>query len=606
MKPKALLVYPTHENCREVWGPYVERGIHALCYPSRTTTGTEHLSPNCWNSQADEAENMGFPVTKAVCPTCPEKRRCALQGYLGQLQAVKEADIAICTHKRAEYSGFEDLTAGRHYISIHENPIDILRPKTAASEADLVQVQIVLHRLLNEPSSLDWFGDAVRMDDEGNLYRDEEVAVRKDRLFDFCSFLADLVDDLLARLHVAETTTEWVPTTTRKRPSGIERTLFRGTRAAKVTLNGQPWRFVLSAAAGELVSGAVLVSQRHETGDQDVPTLLKTAIGFRDNRPSRSASTWFNDATLSADTLEAVLRCEVQNKTPGGRLELQKKAVQILRDITRSTSPRIFANIVRGVLADRPQFSRIGLICHRPHVAALQTLEPEFARRIAKVAYFGSGEDRSSNAWHQMCDLIVVAGTPRVPPSTIATYLVQIGDVGAACREPKWGTVKWDGRTESGEPVTVSARGYHDEAWRRAHRDHVRASIVQAIGRGRGILETGCEVVVLSTEECGLVISDSGLQALNGSSARVLAALQELCAEIPNKYFLENAAHKSTSVAAKAGLSVRQTQDILGDLERRGLVLRRGERGGWLPTDGMCLTETEAPSSDSDEVPPCP
>ena len=283
---------------------------------------------------------------------------------------------------------------------------------------------------------------------------------------------------------------------------------------------GPAWRFILTAAGGELCSAAIIVEHKfHKGGGQGVTYAEKSAIGVRNNVPPTAVVTWFNDATITADRLEMILNRGVQDETPQGHLPLQKKAVQILRDVTRRTSQRIVANVIRGVMADRPHFHRIGIICHHPHIPALKTLGEEFANRIAKSTYFGSGEDRSSNEWHSLCDLLIVVGTPRVPPGAVVEYLVQVGEVGAACRQSQWSVVYWRGETESGEPVRIKASGYQDETWRRAHRDLVRAQIVQAVGRGRGILETGCEVLVLSNEECGLVISDGGMETLNGGSA---------------------------------------------------------------------------------------
>ena len=295
-----------------------------------------------------------------------------------------------------------------------------------------------------------------------------------------------------------------------------------------VSFAGPVWRLLLPAAAGELHSAAIIVDRQFCKGGNGITELTKSVIGVRHNTPPTNAVIWFNDATITTDRLAMILNHDVQDCTPEGHLARQKKAVQVLRDVTRRTTNRIFANILRGVLADRPQFSRIGVIGHRPHIPVLKSLEPEFATRIAKSTYFGSGEERSSNEWHLQCDLIIVAGTPRIPPSAIAEYLVQVGEVGAACRQPEWGAVYWHGSTESGEPVKVTSAGYQDEAWRRADRDLVRAQLVQAVGRGRGILETGCEVLVLSNEECGLLISDAGMETLNGASAKVREVIRRL------------------------------------------------------------------------------
>ena len=102
---EGLLVYPTHENGREVQARYLDRGIDAACYPSRTTESDKPTPQNCWNDSADAAESMGLPVVKTICTTCRDSDRCHARGYLGQLAAVKDAAIAICTHKRVSMVG---------------------------------------------------------------------------------------------------------------------------------------------------------------------------------------------------------------------------------------------------------------------------------------------------------------------------------------------------------------------------------------------------------------------------------------------------------------------------------------------------------------------
>ncbi|MSR59743.1 MAG: hypothetical protein EXS05_19225 [Planctomycetaceae bacterium] len=578
----ALLVYPTHKNCREVEEDYLAAGISAATYPGRTTEESDEMPQNCWNEDADRAEGMGLPVVKTVCPSCKSRQKCLACGYLGELIAAQDATVALCTHKRAEYTSLLDMTNGRQYVSIHENPIDLLRPAVPITEQDLFIVQRIVSRIVTDPESLDWFGNDIRIDDEGNRYHDEEQTIRRDREYQFCLHLIELIDALVSALEQAEITTEWQSKAAMKCATGIERTLFKATRAAQATFQGQAWRFVLAAASGELHSAAILVETRFvKGGGQGNGIVLKSVNGFKHNPPSTGAVTWFNDATLARERLEMILGRPVQDMTPGGRIERRQKAVQILRDITRAGKPRIFANYLRGVLADRPQSQRVGVICHRPHVTAAKSLGAEFDQRIVKVTYFGSGEDRSSNDWYEQCDLIVVAGTPRIRPGAIASYLIQVGEVGAACRVPDWVTVYWEGQNESGEPIKVSSRGYDDEAWRAAHRDLVRAQMVQAIGRGRGILETGCAVVVLSAEECGLPISDAGMESLNGGSTKVLEAMRRLTMENPKEHYLGKSIVSTREVANATGLSLVRTRELLRGLERRGLARKAGERLGW-------------------------
>jgi hypothetical protein len=602
---KALLIYPTHENCREVEEFYVNAGIDAATYPGRTTIDTETISQNCWNLNADRAEAIGLPVVKTICPNCPSRTKCLACGYLEKLIRVEESTVALATQKRAEYSGLANLSSGREYVSVHENPIDMLRPAVSISEQDLLLVARITGRMVNEPSFLDWFGNDLRIDDEGNRYRDQEQAIRRDRQYRFCLHLIEMIDDLVQGLRQAEHTTEWQPSKTMKCPTGMERTLYFATQISKALFEGQAWRFILAAAAGELESAAIIVSKRFiKTSGRGNAFPVKSICGFKSNLPAIGATTWFNDATLSPDRLKSILHLPVHDMTPGGQIEYQRKCVQILRDITRRTSSRIFANIIRGVLVDRPDFQRIGVICLRPHIDALRDLGADFQDRIVKSTYFGSGDDRSSNDWYKRCDLIVIAGTPRIPPSSIAEYLVQVGETIAACQQPEWKTIYWEGKTESGEFVRVKARGYQDETWRRAHRDLVRAQLVQAIGRGRGILQSGCEVLVLSTEECGLVISDAELEPLSGASANVLDAIHELTITFANKFSLGKVIVRTDDIARYIGLSVPRVRQILRALERRGLVQKVGERKGWRLVDHprsstISVSVTDACATDS-------
>lgn len=579
-----LLIYPTHSNCVEAEAAFTAHRVSAASYPARTTVDDHTVRPNCWNAEADAAEQLGFSVMQTVCPACSHRVTCEQSGYLQQIKSVRQASVVLSTHQRAAHTGLRELSAGRKYVSIHENPIDLLRPGVAVTFADLLQVQMVLNRMLKDPTFLDWFGDHGKVDDDGHRYPDQELAVRKERQLEFVRSLANMVDRLVLELQSAQCTTEWHHDQPCRRPEGIEQTLFFATRVAGMTTKGQPWRFILAAATGELHTAAIIASKQfHKGGGQNRPFMDKVVVGFRNNTPHPDAVTWFNDATITPARLQSILGIPVNDRTPPGQLRLQRKAVQVPRDITRRTSAGIVQNTLRGVLCDRHAFERVGIICHRSHVADVNSLEPEYRRRIVRVSYFGSGDERSSNDWYRQCDLIIVAGTPRVSPKAIATYLVQVGEIQAACNEPTWGPIQWSGLTESAEPVSVKSRGYYDERWRLAHRDLVRAAIVQAVGRGRGILETGCEVLVLSTEECGLRISDTGTTSVNRSAVRILEALNHLTLQNPNRASIGKWSVSTADIASATSLSKGEVRKQLVRLEQLGQVTKVGERGGWRP-----------------------
>ena len=70
-----------------------------------------------------------------------------------------------------------------------------------------------------------------------------------------------------------------------------------------------------------------------------------------------------------------------------------------------------------------PQYQRVGLITHSTLTACVKRLEQSFGERIVQTAYFGSGNERASNDWYKLCDLVIVAGTPRVDTSAIRARL---------------------------------------------------------------------------------------------------------------------------------------------------------------------------------------
>lgn len=230
-----------------------------------------------------------------------------------------------------------------------------------------------------------------------------------------------------------------------------------------------------------------------------------------------------------------------------------------------------------------PQYQRVGLITHSTLTACAKRLGPPFGKRIVQTAYFGSGSERASNEWYKLCDLLIVAGTPRVDASAIRARLCQLGDFDAAGLDGEWGELQWRGLTASGQTRVVRGRGYRNPAWQRAHRSLVPSAIVQAVGRGRGVLDDGCDVIVVSSEACGLPLAD--WPSIPELTAKHLEAAR-LVGELSATDACKNAGHQPVTTARMSkslGVEPRQTQNILNDLERLGLVRRVGERGGWLP-----------------------
>ena len=299
----------------------------------------------------------------------------------------------------------------------------------------------------------------------------------------------------------------------------------------------------------------------------------------------------------------------VTDKTPVGRVPLCKRATQVARDITRQTSVNAVCGIIRGILADRSQYRSVGVIGHSTHTEGLKRLGALFDPRIARTAYFGSGEERSSNRWYRECDLIVIAGTPRISPKVVRTHLCRLGEFDAAGDDPGRGEMHWRGRTESGDTRVVRGRGYEHPAWKRAHGDLVRATLVQAIGRGRGLLEDGCDVLVLSNEPCGLRLdTQETVEQITETDVAILDSVYEtipsntnLTPETPKRDTIGKTGVSTADLGACLSISRSVVRDRASHLESRGMLFRLGERSGWLPVFKWRSTaaDDESPTGDA-------
>ena len=95
---------------------------------------------------------------------------------------------------------------------------------------------------------------------------------------------------------------------------------------------------------------------------------------------------------------------------------------------------------------------------------------------------------------------------------------------GAGCfsrvnaKPPCWPTVignhaVWTGFTPTGERREIMTKQYASDKWRQACEMIVLAELQQCIGRGRGVLEAGIPVVVLSNEPLGLPLATTDVTA---------------------------------------------------------------------------------------------
>ena len=570
-----LIVLPTHKQCQELEKELCNAGFDAVAYRGRFSKGEEQ---NCWNDDADDAEKMGLSVTAAVCPWCEHKTDCSNRGYLAATEAARLASVAIATHCRATHNGLESLAAKRQYLAVHEDVLKVLLPMVELLPDSLSAAEFMLNELLTDPSWLDYFGNAEQVDSSGFRITDDRKAVRRDHQYRFIRSLLDLVETLIRTMSETEETQQLVPPVSHCKPAGIERVLFNISRECKATVDRlTPWPTLLSILTGDTFRTAIVVGENKGRNFKYLATV-------RRNLPPLSITTWLADATAEPELLQQAINHAVIDKTPDGHLSLARVVEQHPVDVIRTASPASVQNRIRGLLVDRPECRRVGIICHKPHIPAVKALEALFACRICRVAYFWWGEDRALNSWHEECDLLLIVGTPRVRPQVIQAFLIRIGMNDTARKDGDWGSLRWKGATEDGQQRIVEGRGYRDPDWQRAHKANVRANLVQAVGRGRAFRDTGCDVVLLSTEEAGFPLCSPDVTVSDLSESEA-AVLQTFIGAHSYKDLLEKSAYLSTKlIASSIGLEPRQTRELLAQLEARGLVQRKGERSGWALT----------------------
>ena len=586
-----LILLPTHANAGETVADLVARGVSAVAFPERRTEDAELGSANCWNEYADWVEDLGLPVLSVACPRCPHRQECEDHnsgGYLGRLAEARDADIAVATHARGSFLGLEDLAGKREYIAIHEDPSDLFRPSQVVGLADIEAAAAILNWGLTDP---------VIVNAKGRSSKPVLAAL---------GLLASATTQLLTVLRSAG---ESGPVEVGKLvsfPKGflvvLADLLPRARRAGVVTtIPGKgAWRVILGSRDRK---DPARLSVCVEVQPDGVTTRKLLAVWQRSIPAGKTV--WVGDATLGAEELGDLLPgVTVIDATPPGRLAQRKGAVQIPRDLTRQAgesrrktgkgrSP--VQDLLSGVLADRPEAKRVGVITHRPHVPEVRELMEAggvIGERIARVEYWGSGKERSDNSWHRDCDLVVILGTPRPGGEAVRLELLRAGElVAARVQTPAWGPLVWEGLGQDGERVIVQARGYLDPVWQAAHRRLVRSSLRQGIGRGRGLLESGIPVVVVTNEECGLVLSDRGAAdlPLPDPTRRVLACLEEMLSPAkrfpdmnPTETYVGCVSGNLTGVST--GDIVKRMRDMtdrtvrrhLSVLELRGMVIRRG------------------------------
>ena len=586
---KSLTVLPSHSNCCAVEGLYRDGGLDAVAFPKLSET-------TCLNLEAaNRAINAGLSASAAVCPGCAFRDECS---YRGSMTEADGAAHKIATHKRAQLS-LSAISRGVKFLSLHEDPVGLLRPVVEFSRGLDSLITVVT----------DAQNSAV-LDGNGSLrhffYQMERIAV----------LLAERLEDA--------NDTEPIPMTANAgHPPAVDIKLLASMIHTNCWPPADVVRAVKAAATGDLAEIVVRVDRvfrpakaKAKAKDKAPETSIHRNIVavWRTDVPAH-AVTWINDATADRGELTTIIGGTVHDATPKGRLEMLHPILQVPVDVKQQTAPSTVAKILAGLLLKFADRQKVGIITHRCHVAVARgtahaaRLPDALASRIVRVEHFRSGESRGSNDWLESCDMLIVLGTPRVPPAAVKNRLFVLGKVMAASRDGQWEADYWSGVTLDGKRRTIKTAAYRDHDWHASHRAIVRAELIQSAGRGRGLCENGIPVVVVSNESLNFPILEAeeikSLTKNEISGLRAVATLSEQNSKRKSENAYRNKTLNSISLefcsdkpvstfdlAVELNKTVRYAQKILNSLLRHGLVERIGDRGGWLLTDAgkaVCL-----------------
>ncbi len=587
---KSAIFLPTHDACEEEAAKLTELGLSAAAHPPMNGDTCKQFGTKSNPGPAQLAQISGLNVGQCICTSCELFKTCKYQRLR---ELARNADHTICTHTRASLSNFESAK-DKPIAFIHEDITNLFRPTVKvvrnAKKADIPQVRhlldIVRIAQAAEDIALTWqddqaitFAKNLRTDtttliselDSPELVKALECAANSG--MDFASLPSVKAVKLKPKI---------------ERHERVDYLFKRAMDSVGIAANGPALKLALAYSLGELDQLCIVVDDTKVTGGK--PVFAKALVGVWKILPPDNCVVWIENASTTAKAVEDIAGAKVIDKTPEGRLDYKVPPIQYPdADITMQACEKTVRSVVRGLLAKYPDAKKVGIISHRCHQAAIDSLAPIWTNRISRKEYFRSGKDRASNSWLD-CDLILVTGTPRVPKHAVRDLLIQTGKVAAACRNAKFGDVLWEGKANNGSLLQIGCKGYDDPEWANACNHLVKETLRQAIGRGRGVTDKGVQVIVTSNESLGLTLADQPLQLISDSEDETLQLTVSATARNAKYNTLAFGAVNfivTDTVAKLSQYELRAVRSHLSSLSLTGSLKKKGARGGWIVADWL-------------------
>lgn len=587
---KSAIFIPTHDACEEEVKKLTELGLSAAAHPPMNGDTCQKFGTKNNPGPAQLAQLSGLNVAQCICTSCEHSKECKYQKLR---EIARNADHTICTHTRASLSNFESAK-DKPIVFIHEDITNLFRPTVKivrnAKKADIPQVRHLLDitRIAQAAEDIaEGWQDRQAIAFATNLKTDTNALISE---LDSPQLVKALEDAANAGKDFASLPSVKAVKLKPKieRHDRVDYLLKRAIDRLEITANGPALKLALAYSLGELKQLCVVVDDAKVTGGK--PVFTKALVGVWKVLPPENCVVWIENASTTAKAVEDITGAKVIDKTPRGRLAFKVPPIQYPdADITMQTCEKTVRSVVRGLLSKYPDAKKVGIISHRCHQAAIDSLAPIWANRISRKEYFRSGKDRASNSWLD-CDLILVIGTPRVPKHAVRDLLIQTGKVDSACRSAKFGDVLWEGKANNGNLLQIGCKGYADPEWANACNQLVKETLLQAIGRGRGVTDKGVQVVVASNESLGLTLADQPLRLISDSEDETLQLTVSATARNAKYNTLAFAAVNfivTDTVAKLSHYEIRTVRSHLSSLSLSGLLKKKGPRGGWIVADWL-------------------
>ena len=587
---RSAIFLPTHDACEEYAKTLTEKKISAASHPPLDSLTCMKFGTKNEPGPAQLALKAGLNVGQCVCTSCDKANCC---DYQKRREQARNADHTIATHARAALSNFQPAVE-KPVIFIHEDAVDLFRP----------MVKVVRYSAKSDIPQGRHLQDILRI---AQAAEDIAVTWADDGAIAFARRLKDATNDLIAVLDSPELVKPLEQAASARKATSdlpavkalplrpnvprkvqIDYLLRKAMDRLNIHSNGPALKLALGYSLGELAHLCAVVDEIKVKGGKS--SFTKALVGVWKVELPADTVVWLENASTTADMVKELVGQEVIDKTPQGRLAQKVPPLQYPdADITQQSCANKVRSVVRGLLSQYPQAKKVGVITQKCHVAEIESLASMWRNRIARIEYFRSGKDRASNSWLG-CDLILVIGTPRVPPVAVRDMVIQLGRVEAACRNEPFSGLTWEGKANDGHLVKIDGLGYVDPAWADAHRHLVKETLRQAVGRGRGVNDNGVPVLVASNESLGLTLADQSLPLVSDAEDETLQLTVSATARNAIDTIIANHAVAPVVTDTVADLSryeLRTVRNHLSSLSSFGLLKKKGDRGGWIVADWL-------------------